>query len=40
VLPTCGIVRIDLPIDDWAMTSKGLGTLVWQDHPKCHPGQA
>jgi phosphohistidine phosphatase len=39
VLPTCGIVRIDLPIDDWAIISKGLGTLVWQDHPKRHPGQ-
>lgn len=38
-LPTCGMVRIDLPIDDWRMTSQGSGTLVWQDHPKRHPGQ-
>ncbi len=32
-LPTCGIARIDLGIDDWKAVSKGLGTLVWLDHP-------
>ncbi|MBL7980686.1 MAG: histidine phosphatase family protein [Flavobacteriales bacterium] len=38
-LPTCGMVRIDLPIDNWAMLSAGIGTLVWLDYPKRHPGQ-
>ncbi len=39
-LPTCGLVRIDLPIDDWKELSAGIGTLVWLDYPKRHPGQA
>lgn len=38
-LPTCGIVRIDLPGDHWEQVSRDLGTLVWLDHPKRHPGQ-
>lgn len=36
-LPTCGIVRIDFPLDDWAHVSRDLGTLVWMDHPKRYP---
>jgi len=36
-LPTCAVVRIDLPIDAWAEASMGLGTVVWHDHPKQHP---
>lgn len=39
VLPTCGIVRLDLPVETWAMASAGIATLVWEDHPKRHPGQ-
>lgn len=35
-LPTCATVRIDLPIDQWAEASMGLGTLVWEDFPKRH----
>jgi phosphohistidine phosphatase len=38
-LPTCGMVRIDLPIASWALLSAGIGTLVWLDYPKRHPGQ-
>ena len=38
-LPTCGLARIDLPIDTWQAASHGLGTLVWIDAPKRHPGQ-
>ncbi|MBX2978811.1 MAG: histidine phosphatase family protein [Flavobacteriales bacterium] len=39
-LPTAGIVRIDFPVDDWKMVSRDLGTLVWMDVPKRHPGQS
>lgn len=39
-LPTCGMVRIDLPVEDWPHATKGCGTLVWFDYPKRHPGQA
>jgi phosphohistidine phosphatase len=35
-MPTCGIVRIDLPVPDWAHVGRDLGTLVWFDHPKRH----
>ena len=38
-LPTCGMARIDLPVDAWSLASFGLGTLVWMDVPKDHPGQ-
>ena len=38
-LPTCGIVRIDLPLKKWAEVSRDLGTLVWSDAPKRHPDQ-
>ncbi len=36
-IPTCAVVRIDLPIDAWAEASLGLGSVVWYDHPKQHP---
>lgn len=39
-LPTCGMVRIDLPVNEWHMVTKGIGSLIWFDHPKRHPGQA
>ncbi len=35
-IPTCAIVRIDLPIDSWAEASMGLGSVVWSDFPKRH----
>ncbi|MCB0768572.1 MAG: histidine phosphatase family protein [Flavobacteriales bacterium] len=38
-LPTCGMVRIDLPVDEWEQVTKGCGTLVWFDYPKRHAGQ-
>lgn len=38
-LPTCGLVRIDLPVDDWRHITKHAGTMVWFDYPKRHPGQ-
>jgi phosphohistidine phosphatase len=36
-LPTCSTVRLDFTIDTWGEVSRGLGTLVWFDHPKGHP---
>jgi len=36
-LPTCGMVRIDFPGDDWSLASRDLGTMVWMDYPKRHP---
>ncbi len=38
-LPTCGLVRIDLTVDDWSLVTKASGTLVWFDYPKRYPGQ-
>ena len=38
-LPTCGMVRIDLPVNEWKMVSREIGTLVWFDYPKRHPNQ-
>lgn len=38
-LPTCGLVRIDMTVDDWSSITKHSGTLVWFDYPKQHPGQ-
>lgn len=38
-LPTCGMVRLDFPGDDWALVSRDLGTLVWMDYPRQHAGQ-
>ena len=38
-LPTCGLVRIDLTVDDWTLITKHSGTLVWFDYPKRYPGQ-
>ena len=35
-IPTCAIVRIDLPIDSWKEASRGLGSVVWSDFPKRH----
>lgn len=33
-LPTCAIVRIDLPVDAWKEVSQGIGTVMWHDSPK------
>lgn len=33
-LPTCGLVRIDFTLDQWAAIARGSGTLVWFDYPK------
>ena len=33
-LPTCGIARLDLTIDDWKLVTKGSAILAWLDHPK------
>ncbi len=38
-LPTCGLVRIDIAVNEWQHITKGSGTLVWFDYPKRHPGQ-
>jgi len=38
-MPTCSMVRIDLPVNDWQHIVKGIGTLVWFDYPKRHAGQ-
>lgn len=35
-VPTCAVLRIDLPIDHWNEAAMGLGTVVWYDHPKRH----
>ena len=35
-LPTCGMARIDVDVDDWMAVSRGNGRLVWRDHPKRH----
>ncbi|MCB0771464.1 MAG: histidine phosphatase family protein [Flavobacteriales bacterium] len=37
-LPTCGLVRIDMEIDDWQAVSRSIGTQRWYDHPKRHAG--
>ncbi len=33
-LPTCGMVLIQFPFDDWAMVSAGTGEMVFYDYPK------
>lgn len=33
-IPTCGMVLIKFPIDDWSMVSNGTGDLVFFDYPK------
>ena len=33
-LPTCAVVRIDLPVDAWREVSQGIGTVGWYDFPK------
>ena len=38
-IPTCGLVRIDMDIDDWRGASRHLGTMHWFDYPKRHLGQ-
>jgi phosphohistidine phosphatase len=37
-LPTCSVVLIEFPVDDWKEISKGLGTLVDIDFPKSSDG--
>lgn len=38
-LPTCGMARIDVAVNDWEAIGKHSGNLVWFDYPKRHPGQ-
>lgn len=33
-IPTCGMVLIQFPIDDWSMVSAGTGEIVFYDYPK------
>lgn len=33
-LPTCAVVRIDLPVESWREVSAGIGTVIWCDFPK------
>ncbi len=33
-IPTCGMVLIEFPFNDWAMISAGTGDLVFYDYPK------
>ena len=33
-IPTCGMVLIEFPFDDWRMVNKGCGELVFFDYPK------
>jgi len=33
-IPTCGVVLIEFPFDDWAMVSAGTGEMVFYDYPK------
>ncbi|SKB38809.1 SixA phosphatase family protein [Daejeonella lutea] len=33
-IPTCGMVLIEFPFDDWSMVSAGTGDLIFYDYPK------
>ncbi len=33
-LPTCGMVLLDFPYDDWSMVTEGSGEKVFFDFPK------
>ncbi len=33
-IPTCGMVLIQFPFDDWAMVSAGTGEMIFYDYPK------
>lgn len=33
-IPTCGMVLIEFPFDDWNMISKGTGEVLFYDYPK------
>jgi phosphohistidine phosphatase len=33
-LPTSGIARVDVEVDDWDAVSRDTGRLVWLDYPK------
>lgn len=33
-LPTCGVVLIEFPFDDWQLVSAGTGKVVHYDYPK------
>lgn len=33
-IPTCGMVLIQFPFDDWSMVSTGTGEIVFYDYPK------
>lgn len=37
-LPTCGMVLIKFPFDDWKLISGGTGTVKWEDYPKKNHG--
>jgi phosphohistidine phosphatase len=33
-IPTCGMVLIEFPFDEWNMVSAGTGEMVFYDYPK------
>ncbi|WP_411275665.1 SixA phosphatase family protein [Daejeonella sp.] len=33
-IPTCGMVLIQFPFDDWSLVSTGTGEIVFYDYPK------
>jgi phosphohistidine phosphatase len=33
-IPTCGVVLIEFPFDDWSMISAGTGEMIFYDYPK------
>lgn len=35
-IPTCGIVEIEMQIDDWMQISRGIGSKTFYDFPKNH----
>jgi phosphohistidine phosphatase len=38
-MPTCSVVVIDFPFDDWAQLSYQNGTILLFDYPKSHPNR-
>jgi len=36
-IPTAGMARIDLEVDDWNLVSQDTGVLTWFDYPKRYP---
>jgi phosphohistidine phosphatase len=38
-MPTCSVVVIDFPFDDWEQLSYQTGTILLFDYPKSHPNR-